>query len=845
MTVALLNRRSRFGDIRPVRFRGSGGFSDVYEAFDSRGRRVALKVLRTSFHDAQRTRDRFDRERQILAKVDSRSVARLINADFEHDPPWIASEYIDGPSLREAISQSGPLTPAAAVGLIAHLISTISEIHQQGISHRDLTPSNIIIGPDGPVLIDFGAAHIDQGFGDTGTQMSIGTPAYASPEQLNNEPVGMASDVYALAQIFKFVTTGSDPSSGVVEIEGLDDDAKDLILAASLRNPGDRPTIFELLNVFTRPAEVDLRLTNSAYESPRLRKLPRKYGLPAVVLIASTIAVVTGLVAFMILQVDQKPLSAFDLIKETAGLDTTTGVMREIGIAVSAEVFIPKGWEIERQRPVQTYRSDISYVTTVDSYAATGDNGRLEFTTQIINKSQILETSALLNRKQNFLTLGGEVQAFFDQHVDQFESVYAPNGCLFRRSETALVQEGATSFVALVATTNQCVINTEGIRKSYFAFVGHVYLPKQNAVLVVEGNRVGGAFDLSEFFKRLKVAGGTPITKIPAELSLSKPFRLGKVDEFKIPSSKDYLYYQGRLFLEALDQNKSFRIRSIGSQETSMSFYGINRNDKWQLVDQQYYPLGRSQFTDANSEEIVLGATKYFDIVVVEFETWGKIRPTFEVTSVGRQKKHKMLDLSAYKFDGATVAEDITNQNADEWHFGLPLGGELSEGVDLHDFAYSQVSIPKNWIVVNLVEGAEWLGFNANPNTDYLRSLEVDESQMNLYGEQTAAVIARDDGLWNVRDNPALPCVASSGFETKIAGWKIVWRTHHGCEVLDSFNAYGENPTQKQMNPIIYFYVAEEDSDGPTYRGFYSPQGMDSIGYWEKVASEILEAARR
>ena len=92
MTTALLTRGTQFGEFRATGYVGSGGFSDVYEAFDPLGQRVALKVLRSKTVLETVQQSRIERERDILAALDTRGVARLIDADFQSDPPWIASD---------------------------------------------------------------------------------------------------------------------------------------------------------------------------------------------------------------------------------------------------------------------------------------------------------------------------------------------------------------------------------------------------------------------------------------------------------------------------------------------------------------------------------------------------------------------------------------------------------------------------------------------------------------------------------------------------------------------------------------------------------------------------------
>ena len=127
VTTALLPRGSRFGDIKLTGYLGSGGFSDVYAGQDSSGRRLAVKVLRLTGLNAAQQTQRVRREEAALARVDSRGVAKLISADLTADQPWIASEFVDGPTLKESIETQGPLTFDETLGLIRRLAEIVTE----------------------------------------------------------------------------------------------------------------------------------------------------------------------------------------------------------------------------------------------------------------------------------------------------------------------------------------------------------------------------------------------------------------------------------------------------------------------------------------------------------------------------------------------------------------------------------------------------------------------------------------------------------------------------------------------------------------------------------------------
>jgi len=127
MVTTPISRSDRFGDIRPRRYRGGGGFSDVYEGVTTSGKRVALKVFRSQDNQSAKEIEKLNREKKVLARINSRGVAKYYDSNFENDPPWIASEYIDGPTLREAIEVNGIMDAQSTELLIYQISSTLAD----------------------------------------------------------------------------------------------------------------------------------------------------------------------------------------------------------------------------------------------------------------------------------------------------------------------------------------------------------------------------------------------------------------------------------------------------------------------------------------------------------------------------------------------------------------------------------------------------------------------------------------------------------------------------------------------------------------------------------------------
>ncbi|MGA4995141.1 protein kinase domain-containing protein [Nonomuraea bangladeshensis] len=193
------------GHYRVLRSLGRGGQGSVYLAAAPNGTRVAVKVL----HDLvdETARARFAREVEAARRVATFSTARVLDVDISGRFPYIVSEFVDGPSLEQLVKKHGPRDEDGLTRLALSTAGALAAIHKAGVVHRDFKPSNVLIGPDGPRVIDFGIARgLDQVTLTAGKM--VGTPPYMSPEQLTGEAVGPASDVFSWAVTMMFAATG-------------------------------------------------------------------------------------------------------------------------------------------------------------------------------------------------------------------------------------------------------------------------------------------------------------------------------------------------------------------------------------------------------------------------------------------------------------------------------------------------------------------------------------------------------------------------------------------------------------------------------------------------------------
>jgi serine/threonine protein kinase len=170
----------------------------VFLGLSPGGRQVAVKLIHPGHASSTQFRERFAREIDAARRVGGFHTASVVDADPGADPPWMVTAYIPGPSLQEAVAESGPFGLEQVCRLGAGLAEGLAAIHACGLVHRDLKPSNVILADDGPRIIDFGIARAAEASPMTTAGVVVGTYSYMSPEQLRGDVARPASDVFAL-----------------------------------------------------------------------------------------------------------------------------------------------------------------------------------------------------------------------------------------------------------------------------------------------------------------------------------------------------------------------------------------------------------------------------------------------------------------------------------------------------------------------------------------------------------------------------------------------------------------------------------------------------------------------
>jgi predicted Ser/Thr protein kinase len=245
---------------------GEGGMGTVFLGRGPQGRLVAIKVIRPEFAYEDEFRARFRSEVNRARQVPPFCTAEVLDADPEHHTPYLVVEYVDGPSLAEVISEQGPLAAGSLHSVAVGVATALAAIHGAGVIHRDLKPRNVLFSLGTPKVIDFGIARaLEVTSQHTRTDQMVGTVAYMAPERFEadaSRTVSPAADVFAWGAVVAYAGTGRTPfqadSAAATaariltqppDLSGLSGPLRELVARTLAKDPRDRPSAHELLDL--------------------------------------------------------------------------------------------------------------------------------------------------------------------------------------------------------------------------------------------------------------------------------------------------------------------------------------------------------------------------------------------------------------------------------------------------------------------------------------------------------------------------------------------------------------------------------------------------------------------
>ncbi|MFI1993534.1 serine/threonine-protein kinase [Actinoplanes sp. NPDC020271] len=293
---------TRLGQYELIGRLGEGGMGTVFQGRDPAGRLVAIKMVRPEFVHESEFRARFRSEVNRAKQVPPFSTAEVLDADPDHEPPYLVVEFVDGPSLAAEVRDNGPLSGAALHSVAVGIATALTAIHGAGVIHRDLKPGNVLFARGGIKVIDFGIARAFEATSQhTRTDQMVGTVAYMAPERFDpagGRPVTPAADIFAWAAVVAFAATGRTPFAAdsaaatamriltqPPDLSGVPVPLRPVVERALDKDPEARPTARELLDVLLAgtaplspaapaPVEADTVLVPVVAPRRRSRLLP-------------------------------------------------------------------------------------------------------------------------------------------------------------------------------------------------------------------------------------------------------------------------------------------------------------------------------------------------------------------------------------------------------------------------------------------------------------------------------------------------------------------------------------------------------------------------------------------
>lgn len=260
----------------------TGGMSGVYRGLDLRLERpVALKIMDSRYSGDDHFLTRFQREARAVARLKHPGLVAVYDQGVDGRHPFLVMELVEGGTLRELLTERGPMPPHAVAAVLRPLLGGLAEAHRAGLVHRDIKPENVLISDDGEVkLADFGLVRAVAEAKITSTSVILGTAAYLAPEQVATGETDARGDVYAVGVLVFELLTGRTPFTGdtalAVAYQRLEQD----VASPSTVITGV-PRQFDDLVACATSRDPDHRFTDAADMGEQLEVIARELALPA------------------------------------------------------------------------------------------------------------------------------------------------------------------------------------------------------------------------------------------------------------------------------------------------------------------------------------------------------------------------------------------------------------------------------------------------------------------------------------------------------------------------------------------------------------------------------------
>lgn len=836
-TVAV-TRASRYGRFRPYRLRATGGFSDVYLARDNSGQKVALKVFRSLSNDSGNSMERFRREKSILERVGSRRVARLIDADLNAQPPWIASEFIDGPTLREAVGGAGCLDPELSGSLLSLLSETLAEIHELGVAHRDLNPNNIVLSKDGPTLIDFGSAQLLATGQANFSQLSVGTPGYISPEQLNGEPATLASDIYSFGKLASFLVTGDATDQGRWGLTLYPAQQSEILHRALNDDPLKRPSARELQRAFSPNSDPLAQIKRINYQLPDMRKLPRGRTTMLLTILGVSFFILGTIGVWRATSSDD--LSSADLVNRLSSdhvsyrnsdveLDVRSG---DFGVIDS--ITLPPTVNLYRERR-NFSKKDFGFLDYFKFYEEDVVSSELAiYTLPSVNPPSFSELVGL-EKSPRLVDLRGFGTAILDR-VAQFQSEFVYADCALDVPETVAIDE-SLGRIRHVAAAPVCL---ELLNTTQVALAIHDWYPNLNLLIEFTGWVDVAVIDPIQLLDSIAVSQNrlSPIARPVTPLLLSdlSVYRngLSLIDGY----DEDAAYFYANVFVE-IPPLSSIEV-DVNTPASSPAHFSFNVYRQGPSDDEPTeVPAGRLwavnehrlRFDNPDTTSLVLS---------FEIDSSGTAPPDVRVVTVADGVREGWLTAADLSFG----IGDASSSTDGEFRFMLPsMPDPDMAGTTLSSLGALEIPIPIDWRPTTSDE-LSLAGFREFWSTSDTELRELDLPHLQVTTEQFSREVDGSDGSIWVTDQAFLACRTPTTFSYS-SGRTVEWSVFRGCEIPDALQ--GAFSRQIQASMIFKFVVHdgiknESNETSIVYRGIFVPGGHEHLDYLKTLLSYLASA---